>query len=100
MFVAHCTFIKDNTTGFPTLESDRDLNETSQHLTNTSYKIIVLKIKSCENKLSQEKIILESIQQDFNKKRDLKELQRTCRIINNLENEIARLNYLLMNMEI
>lgn len=67
---------------------------------NAEISLIKSKIKSCENKLKQERVILKAMQKDFVKKRDLKEVQRTCKIINKLENEIAHLNYLLMKLEV
>lgn len=48
MIIIHYTFIdKNNNTGFSTLESERDLKETLQHLTNKclrkEYKVIEIK---------------------------------------------------------
>lgn len=62
--------------------------------------IIKNKIKAYENKLKHERLILKSIQETFNKRRDLKELQRTIREINKIEDTIANLNYELMKLEV
>lgn len=62
--------------------------------------IIKNKIKAYENKLKHERLILKSIQETFNKRRDLKELQRTIREINKIENTIASLNYELLMLEV
>lgn len=62
--------------------------------------IIKNKIKAYENKVKHERLILKSIQETFNKRRDLKELQRTIREINKIEHTIANLNYELMKLEV
>lgn len=62
--------------------------------------IIKIKIKAYENKLQHERLILKAIQETFNKRRDLKELQRTIREINKIEMIIANLYYELLRLEV